>query len=131
MLYIRVMIFLAVILGTAIYAGNWPKEATVFLKLNEHALQDRPFWLFTSGPTGVGDPFALVVEKRVPSAVQPVLDRIHPRDVTIFHGNIQQEIIKWIEKWAIKNLVKKPTGDFRDWDTIYTWTNSILAGLPV
>lgn len=33
-----------------------------------------------------------------------------------------------IEKWTIKNMVKKTFGDFRDWEAIEKWTNTILGG---
>lgn len=114
-----------VVFGSAIYVGNWPKEAVTFLRANEQGLADRSFWLFSSGPSGEGDPVELVEGKRVPEAMKPVVDRIQPRDVKIFHGNINLEKINFIEKWAVKNVVKKPFGDFRDWDSIISWTTTI------
>ena len=118
-------------MGSAIYIGKWPKEAVTFLKSNEKSLAYRPFWLFSSGPSGEGDPVELVEGKRVPNALQPTIDRIHPRDVTVFHGNINLEKINPIEKWAVKSVVKKPFGDFRDWNSIIKWANSIADALPV
>lgn len=111
----------AILLGTAIYVGKWPKEAEVFLRANEKDLSEHPFWLFSSGPTGKGDPCTLIDGKLVPNGVQPIIDRIHPRGITVFHGNINLEKINAIEKWAIKSVVKKPFGDFRDWDSIVNW----------
>jgi menaquinone-dependent protoporphyrinogen oxidase len=46
----------AVVLGSAVYAGQWRKEASDFLQGNEQALKEMPVWLFSSGPTGEGDP---------------------------------------------------------------------------
>lgn len=119
----------AVILGSAIYIGKWQKEAVKFLQANEKILADRPVWLFSSGPTGVGDPVELVEGLRLPADLQPVADRIHPRDITVFHGYINPDKINFIEKWAVKSLVKKPMGDFRDWDAIVTWTTTIADAL--
>jgi menaquinone-dependent protoporphyrinogen oxidase len=119
----------AVILGSAVYIGKWHKEAVEFLQAHEKTLADRPVWLFSSGPTGEGDPVELVDGKRLPDALQPVADRIHPRDIAVFHGNINPEKINAIEKWAIKSLVKKPFGDFRDWDSIVSWSTSIAVAL--
>lgn len=119
----------AVILGSAVYIGSWPKKAAAFLKANEKALAERPVWMFSSGPTGEGDPVALVEGKRVPAALQPVVDRIHPRDVAVFHGNIDPQKLNFLQKWAIKNVVKKPFGDFRDWEMIAAWTTSIAGAL--
>ena len=115
----------AVILGSAIYIGKWPKEAVRFLQANEKRLAERPFWLFSSGPTGEGDPIELVEGKRVPAAMQATIDRIQPRDITVFHGNINLEKVNAIEKWAVKSVVKKPFGDFRDWKAITAWTAAI------
>ena len=56
----------AVILGSAVYIGKWRKEAVEFLKKNVQALAERPVWLFSSGPTGEGDPVELVKGWRFP-----------------------------------------------------------------
>jgi menaquinone-dependent protoporphyrinogen oxidase len=121
--------YLAVILGSAIYVGKWQKEAVTFLQANEKSLATRPFWLFSSGPTGEGDPLELVEGQRLPPALQPLVDRIRPRDIAVFHGHINPDKINLIEKWAIKSLVKKPFGDFRDWDAITSWATSIAKAL--
>lgn len=115
----------AVVLGSAIYVGKWQKEAAKFLQTNEKILADRPVWLFSSGPTGEGDPVELVEGMRLPAALQPVADRIHPRDIAVFHGYINPDKLNFIEKWAIKSLVKKPFGDFRNWEVIISWATSI------
>jgi menaquinone-dependent protoporphyrinogen oxidase len=123
--------YMAVILGSAIYVGKWHKEAIEFLETYQKILADRPVWLFSSGPTGEGDPVALVEGKRLPVALHPVADRIHPHDMAVFHGYINPDKINFIEKWVIKSLVKKPFGDFRDWDTITSWATSIADALKV
>jgi menaquinone-dependent protoporphyrinogen oxidase len=46
----------AVVLGSAMYAGQWTKEAAPFLEHHVDALRTRSVWLFSSGPTGEGDP---------------------------------------------------------------------------
>lgn len=119
----------AMILGSAIYIGKWQKEAVEFLRVNEKVLANRPVWIFSSGPTGEGDPVELVEGLRVPVALQPVVDRIHPRDLVVFHGYINPDKINFIEKWSIKSLVKKPFGDFRNWDAIIAWATSIAESL--
>ena len=121
----------AVILGSAVYIGKWQKEAVTFLQTHETSLNERPVWLFSSGPTGEGDPVELVKGLRLPAALQPVADRIQPRDIAVFHGHINADKINFIEKWAIKSLVKKPFGDFRDWDLIISWATMIANALKV
>jgi menaquinone-dependent protoporphyrinogen oxidase len=115
----------AVILGSAVYVGRWQKESAEFLRSNEKTLASRPVWIFSSGPTGEGDPVELVEGQRLPAALQPIADRIQPRDIAVFHGYINPSKINFIEKWSIKSLVKKPFGDFRDWEAITSWATSI------
>jgi menaquinone-dependent protoporphyrinogen oxidase len=119
----------AIILGSAVYVGKWQPEAVKFLKANEKNLANRPVWIFSSGPTGEGDPVELVEGKRLPAALQPIVDRIQPRDLAVFHGFIDPDKLNRIETWAITSLVKKPFGDFRQWDSIVTWTTGIAKEL--
>lgn len=119
----------AVILGSGVYIGQWNKKADVFLKGNEKALADRKVWLFSSGPTGDGDPVELLKGWRVPAKLQPVVDRIQPRDVAVFHGFINPDKLHPVQKWVIKSLLKKPFGDYRDWNAIENWTGRIVSEL--
>ncbi len=119
----------AVILGSAVYIGKWHKAGASFLQANEKALAGRPVWLFSSGPTGEGDPVALVEGLRLPADLQPIAERIQPRDVAVFHGYINPEKLNFMEKMAIKNIVKKPFGDFRDWEMIAAWADGVADAL--
>ncbi len=114
----------AVILGSAVYMGGWRKEAVKFLKTNEKVLAEQMVWLFSSGPTGKGDPAELTKGWRFPKGLQPIADHIQPRDIAVFHGAINIEKLNFIEKWMINN-VKAPLGDFRDWDAITSWATTI------
>ena len=118
----------AVVLGSAVYIGRWRKEAVKFLKANETALAGKPVWLFSSGPTGEGDPVELVQGWRFPKRLQPIADRIGSRDIAVFHGAVDVNKLTSIEKWMLKN-VKAPNGDFRDWETITSWAAAIAAEL--
>jgi len=64
----------------------------------------------------------------VPKGIKPVIDRIKPKDITVFHGDIRVEKMGWIEKWIMKR-VKSEYGDFRDWDMITKWAKGIAAAL--
>lgn len=118
----------AVVLGSAVYIGQWRKEAARFLKANEAALAQRPVWLFSSGPTDEGDPLELVQGWRFPGKLQPISDRIQPRDVAIFHGAADADKMSGFDKWILKN-VKAKLGDFRDWEAIAAWAEAIAAAL--
>ena len=118
----------AVVLGSAVYAGRWRKEAATFLEANEKALAERPVWLFSSGPTGEGDPVELLKGWRLPEAQQAVADRIEPRDVAVFHGVLDTKTLGLAEKLIVKGI-KAPVGDFRDWDAITSWAEAIAGAL--
>jgi len=118
----------AVILGSAVYMGFWRKEAVQFLKTHEQVLAKQPVWLFSSGPSGQGDPEKLLNGWRFPPAQQPIADRIHPRDIVVFHGNLDINKLNFFEKWIL-NKVKAQAGDFRDWDAITAWATSIANAL--
>lgn len=119
----------AVILGCAVYIGKWLKEAGEFLKVNEKSLAERPFWLFSSGPTGEGDAISLLEGWQFPSDQRPVIERIQPHNIAVFHGYINSDKVNFIERWSIKNVVKKPFGDFRDWEAITSWASSVADTL--
>lgn len=118
----------AVILGSGVYIGQWKKEAAAFLQSNVETLAERKVWLFSSGPTGEGDPVDLVDGWRLPAALQPAADRIHPRDTAVFHGYINPGRLNFLTKLVLKGM-KKPFGDFRDWDAITAWSARIADTL--
>jgi len=118
----------AVILGSAVYIGSWRKEAVQFLKANQQALAARAVWLFSSGPTGEGEPIELLKGWRFPPAQRSLVESIHPRNIAVFHGNLDEKKLNAVEKWLTKN-VKAQTGDFRDWNAVTAWAISIADAL--
>ena len=122
----------AVILGSAVYIFHWRKEAGRFLKANAKLLAQRPLWIFSSGPTGKGDPVELADGWRFPKGLQPLLDNIKPREVVVFHGAIDPGKMKGMEKWMIQK-VGAALEDSRDWEAIASWAKiiaSVLAAEP-
>lgn len=118
----------AIVLGSAVYVGQWRKEAASFLEANEKTMAKLPVWFFSSGPTGTGDPVQLMQGWRFPEAQQPIADRIKPRDTAFFHGVLDLTKLSLAEKLLIKGI-KAPVGDFRDWDAITSWAKAIAAAL--
>ncbi len=118
----------AVVLGSAIYAGQWQQSAVDFLRRYESALSQRPVWIFSSGPTGQGDPNELTKGWKFPDAVQSTVERIKPRDVILFHGNLDGATLSFFERSIVK-LANAPSGDFRDWEMIQSWAATIVAAL--
>jgi menaquinone-dependent protoporphyrinogen oxidase len=120
--------YTAVVLGSAVYIGQWRKEAVKFLKDNEAALAEKLVWLFSSGPSGEGDPVELVQGWQFPGKLQPIADRIGPRDVAVFHGAVDVNKLNFLERWMLKN-VQSPVGDYRDWEAITAWAMAIADEL--
>jgi menaquinone-dependent protoporphyrinogen oxidase len=120
----------SVVLGSAVYAGQWRKEAVIFLKTYEPILSEMSVWFFSSGPTGEGDPIKLMKGWRFPEALQALADRIKPCDIAFFHGVLDTKKMNWAEILLVKGL-KAPLGDFRDWDAIQVWAKQIADTLKV
>jgi len=118
----------AIILGSAVYAGNWLKDAADFLEKFKQELALRPVWLFSAGPTGKGDPVEQMKGWRFPEALKPLADSIHPRDIAFFHGTLDIEKLRFAEKLIVRAL-KAPAGDFRDWEIINAWADRIAQTL--
>lgn len=118
----------AVVVGSAVYIGRWRKEAVKFVTDNEQTLTAKPVWIFSSGPTGEGDPVEQVQGWRLPGSLEPIVDHIQPRDIAVFHGAADENKMGWLDKWLLRR-VKAPTGDFRDWDAIAAWAADIASAL--
>jgi menaquinone-dependent protoporphyrinogen oxidase len=118
----------AAVIGSAVYIGRWRKEAVTLVEANQEVLAERPVWLFSSGPTDEGDPVELLQGWRFPDSLQPIVDRIQPRDIAVFHGATDPDKLNFIEKFML-NRVKTSIGDFRDWDAITSWATAIAEEL--
>lgn len=118
----------AVVLGSGIYIGLWLKAAASFLKSREAELKTKPTWIFSSGPTGDDDVVTLLQGWTFPKGLQYIVERIQPRGMVTFHGNLDTKKMNFIERWMI-GKVNAPLGDFRNWQEITTWAQEIAASL--
>lgn len=112
------------VIGSALYAGGWMKSAASFLRSNQDQLKDHPVWLFSSGPTGQGDPNEILEGWTFPEDLEPVLEKIKPKDVILFHGKIDPDQLSSTERMIIKS-VKATVGDYRDWLVVRGWARRI------
>jgi len=113
-----------IVLGSSVYIGLWNRKVVRLLKNNTELLEKLPVWLFISGPTGQGNPVDLMEGWLYPKSLQPVIERINPRDITCFGGKLVMETLNPFERWIV-NKVKAPEGDFRDWQAVASWANEI------
>jgi menaquinone-dependent protoporphyrinogen oxidase len=114
----------AVILGSAVYAGSWMKEAVDFARRHGDALATVPVWLFSSGPLGE----QVVDDEEQPQQLPELQELLHPRDHHVFFGALDRENLGVGERMIAK-AVKAPEGDFRDWDEIGAWADGIAVEL--
>jgi menaquinone-dependent protoporphyrinogen oxidase len=118
----------AVVLGSAVYIGRWRKDAVRFMKIHEKELSEKKVWIFSTGPTGKGDPVQLLEGWDFPESLKPVAEKIQPRDITVFHGAVDTEKLSRLHKYMV-GKVKAPVGDFRDWKRIVEWAENITKVL--
>ncbi len=120
--------FDAVILGSAIYIGQWRKKAVKYLKAYRQQLAEKKCWIFSTGPTGTGDPSELLKGWEYPDGLKETIEAISPSSIIVFHGVIDEDKLNTLEKLTIK-MVKAPTGDFRDWGAVQEWAEEIAETL--
>ncbi|HVD69716.1 MAG TPA: flavodoxin domain-containing protein [Actinomycetota bacterium] len=114
----------AVVLGSAVYAGSWMKDAVRFAEAHAEALADVPVWLFSSGPLGE----EIKDEEEQPRQLPELRQLLDPREHRVFFGALDREKLSFSERMIVK-AVKAPDGDFRDWDAINGWADEIADEL--
>ena len=113
----------AVILGSAVYAGQWLEPARTFVTRHADDLATRPVFLFSSGPLGY--PLRRSTEPADAIAVEL---RTGAMDLQVFPGRLSGRDLSLPERLsALKTHA--PFGDFRPWDDIIDWTRQIVRYL--
>jgi len=125
----------AVVIGSAAYIGHWQKEATEFVQSNSAVLAGRPTWLFSSGPLGNEPTNAPGLDQRgaaEPKEIAELRATISPRDHRVFFGALDPAKLGFRDR-AIRILpagrALLPEGDFRDWQDVNAWADSIAGDL--
>jgi menaquinone-dependent protoporphyrinogen oxidase len=108
-----------VVIGSAVYAGHWMKDAKDFVGRHASALRWREVWLFSSGP--LGDPPRKVEE---PVDVVALLGESGARGHAVFSGRLDPHDLGLGERLVVR-AVHAPLGDFRDWKDIDEWAGRI------
>jgi menaquinone-dependent protoporphyrinogen oxidase len=112
-----------VILGSALYAGRWQRDAKALVERQRADLSPRPVWLFSSGP--VGDPSK---PKDDPIDVVAVQREVGALDHHVFSGKIDTTTLSLPERAVVKALHVE-AGDYRDWCDVERWAGSIADSL--
>ncbi len=112
----------AVILGSALYAAHWRRDANRFVARHLAALQRRPVWLFSSGPLDrSADAGTLPAAPSVALTTDPIGARAH----RTFGGRLLADT----PGLDPQILATHPVGDFRDFDAIRAWAARIAHEL--
>ncbi|HOD29624.1 MAG TPA: flavodoxin domain-containing protein [Syntrophales bacterium] len=116
-----------VVVGSAIYKGEWLPEALDFVQRNRAILRQVPVAYFLvcislARPTD---------EKRAKalSYMNPVLKaapEIRPVGIGTFAGALDYNNLSWLYQKILKSK-GSPEGDFRDWDAIRTWAQDPVS----
>jgi menaquinone-dependent protoporphyrinogen oxidase len=111
----------AVILGSAVYAAHWQKDARLFIERFREDLSARPLWLFSGGP----------LDRRLARADQPITPHgaaitagLGARAHRTFGGRLSPSA-------AVDPQVLQThrIGDFRDWQSIVAYAYRISREL--
>ena len=113
-----------VVVGSAVYMGNWIKSARAFVEGHAGALATVPTWMFSSGPIGnPPKPDAGTAVK-----VDDLVAAAHAREHRVFAGRLQLSRLGLVQR-TIARTVRSREGDYRDWNEIQAWAASIADDL--
>lgn len=113
----------AVVVGGALYAGRWHRDARRFVHRHRRALAERPLWLFSSGPLG-----AEAVGRDIPPVpgVKKAVIRLDAREHVTFGGCLEEGAKGWVARMILRS---GKGGDFRDFTVIEEWAGRVAAEL--
>lgn len=111
----------AVVLGSAIYAAHWQKDARRFASRFQDELRVRPLWLWASGPL---DPRLAVADLPITQHGAEITEGLGALDHRTFGGRLAEDAP--IDPQVLKT---HPIGDFRNWDAIRAYALAIAAQL--
>ena len=115
-------IFDAVVVGGALYASRWHKDARRFVKRHAKILKPMPAYFFSSGPL---DDSAL--EKEIPPTPQvaKLMTLVDGRSHATFGGRMPADA----KGFPASAMARNNAGDWRDPDHVARWVRTILSDL--
>lgn len=121
-----ISMYQAVVLGSAIYMGQWMPEASKFLEKNLDALNKIPTAYFLSCATLQQD----TEEKRkeVAAYLEPQRTKLKPISEGLFAGGMNYKKLSLIFSMIAKGI-KVPEGDWRNESAIRTWAQELAPRL--
>ena len=112
----------AVIVGGALYASRWHKEARRFVRRHARELRQRPTYFFSSGPLDDSASQAPIPEVK---GVHALMRRVNARDHVTFGGRLEPDA----KGFPASAMAKKKAGDWRDPAQVKAWVHGIAVQL--
>jgi menaquinone-dependent protoporphyrinogen oxidase len=111
----------AVVLGSAVYAGRWRREARAFARHHEHALREMPVWLFSSGPIGAPEEHPTAP---TPHVAEKLAKQVGARQHVMLGGRVPPDPGNFVERAMLKHTPPDKR-DARDWPAIEAWARDV------
>lgn len=110
-----------VVVGGALYANLWHKDARRFVHRNAGFLRDKPVWLFSSGPLGPEPPEAATIDPT--EQVRELMKAVGARGHRTFGGRLSPEA----KGFPASAMARWRSGDWRDHEDVRLWAKEIVA----
>jgi menaquinone-dependent protoporphyrinogen oxidase len=107
----------AVVLGGALYAGRWHRDARRFLAKHRDELAERPVAVYAMGPLK-RDPAQLRGSREQLDRALAKEPWLQPLSVAVFGGVIDPAKMRF-------PLTRLDAADARDWDAIRSWADQL------
>jgi menaquinone-dependent protoporphyrinogen oxidase len=126
----------AVVLGTALYVGHFPKEFHRFVERFEAELAKVQPWIFVLGPTEKERKQFAAAEEQARKEVDKH-PSLRPADMRVLGGKFDPAHLilpfpmSLIMKLPGNPMKKLPASDIRDWDWIHRWAAAIAEEITV
>ena len=119
----------AVVVGAAIHMSKWLPEASKFVKAQREVLNRVPVAYFCVCITLKDD----TEENRctVAAWMEPLSEYVKPVSTGMFAGRMAYNNLSFLQRLVVRNLVKLPQGDYRQWEVIRAWALKIAPLLAV
>jgi menaquinone-dependent protoporphyrinogen oxidase len=115
--------FDAVVVGGALYAGRWHKDARRLVERHAAALKGVPVWLFSSGP--IGDMATKEPDAPPVPGVRTLIDLAGARGHVTFAGRLEEHPRGFVARM----IARKWAGDWRDDAAIRRWAADVASEL--
>lgn len=113
----------AVLLGSAVRAGNWLPEATGFVRQHRREIQNVPSGFFTVHMRNLGDDEKSVNARR--AYLNAVHEVVRPDTEVFFAGRMDFNRLSFGERLLCKVMAAE-SRDLRNWPAIHAWGANVF-----